>query len=350
MDQQSKSNIWYLQAQLDIQGLVDALQADRAELRKRAAAALRSMGAANAVPALRQALTVEDDEDARASIVIALRTLADDFEDDQDGEDFSPSAQQTLVNRLIEQLQSTNPERVITAAHQLGDLGDKLAVEPLVVIFKDARVSIQVRLAVAEALLKLDSAPVEVSLLAALRHNQWNIRRNGAAILGQLRADWAVEPLARALDDDNAMVRRTARAALKHIDTPEARRCLARYRGQKGRVPHTEREPRNPSATDNEHDPSTEPTLPIAPRDGLLKRIAEKRAHEKSEKDDVPQDEAPDDDWPSALNRSSMGPTRPLRPYWGRPYSSDPDAKTPHDPSDSRPASDAHDHDDDADT
>jgi len=94
-------------------------------------------------------------------------------------------------------------------------------------IFNDSGVSIEVRLAVAEALLKLESAPVEVALLAALRHSDWKIRRNGAAILGQLKAAWAVEPLAKAVRDPHPTVRRTAYAALKHIGTPEARKALA---------------------------------------------------------------------------------------------------------------------------
>ena len=50
--------------------------------------------------------------------------------------------------------------------------------------------------------------------------------RNGAAILGQLKADWAVLPLTRALRDKNDKVRRTAYAALRYINTDEARAAL----------------------------------------------------------------------------------------------------------------------------
>jgi HEAT repeat protein len=73
----------------------------------------------------------------------------------------------------------------------------------------------------------MDSAPVEVSLLGALRSDRWRVRRNAAAILGQLAASWAVKPLAALLTgDDNEVVRKTAHAALRRIDTAEARAAL----------------------------------------------------------------------------------------------------------------------------
>jgi len=75
-------------------------------------------------------------------------------------------------------------------------------------------------------LLKLESAPVEVALLGALRSSEWQVRRNSAAILGQLRAGWAVEPLAKAMFDGNEIVRKTAYAALKRINTPQAQRAI----------------------------------------------------------------------------------------------------------------------------
>ena len=108
---------------------------------------------------------------------------------------------------------------------------DKTAVEPLVVLFNDPRTPTRIRLAVAEALLKLEGAPTEVALLAALRSEDWHIRRNSAAILGQIRATWAIEPLARAaLRDKRNVVRRTARAALRYIGTPQALKALKTIR------------------------------------------------------------------------------------------------------------------------
>jgi hypothetical protein len=75
-------------------------------------------------------------------------------------------------------------------------------------------------------LIKLESAPVEVTLLAALRNPDWRIRRNATAVLGQLHADWAVHPLIAALRDEQEIVRRTAYAALKRIGTTEALQAI----------------------------------------------------------------------------------------------------------------------------
>ena len=89
-------------------------------------------------------------------------------------------------------------------------------------LFRNPLVPTKARLAAAEALLKLESAPAVVTLLGALRRDDWQIRRNAAAVLGQLQASWAVEPLIGALNDAMPIVRKTAAAALRRIGTPDA--------------------------------------------------------------------------------------------------------------------------------
>ncbi|GEM_PF-7073822 len=213
-----------MQANFDIGGLVEALKNSDAGIRRRAAAALRALDAKTAVPALKEALLKEDDSAVLKSLQEAVSAL------DTSEESATPlTPKQVLFNELIGQLQSLASDQVVSAAEQLGELGNKLAVEPLVLLFNNLKAPIQVRLAVAEALIKLESAPVEVALLANLRHPSWHIRRNGAAILGQLKAEWAIEPLGRALFDPHETVRKTATAALKYIGTPEARKILARF-------------------------------------------------------------------------------------------------------------------------
>ena len=300
-------DIWRLQAQLDTPGLVAALNSDNPSRRKRAAAALRAMGAKDSVPALRVALVNEQDPDARASIAAALETLTDEDEVEiLPSEVEAPSMDQTMATRLIQELNRDDQQGLIRAARELGDLGDKLAVEPLVMVFKDARHSIQVRLAVAEALLKLESAPVEVALLANLRNTEWSIRRNGAAILGQLRAEWAVEPLARAMRDPNAVVRRTARAALKNIGTPEARRILARYNAAQSQT----------NASGSGSGSTVGDTQPVAPRGGLLKHIQlrDNEAAQESDKDATGQKPEPSTDQQRDSSRNHLNPTQPLDP------------------------------------
>lgn len=263
MNKDYRPDIWQLQAKLDTQGLVAALKSDDPGIRKRAAAALRALGAVDSIPALRVALANEQDADVRNHLSAALEALQLEAKRTTDTQE--AIVPETPVGKLIAQLRSKDPDDVIKAANGLGELGDKLAVEPLVVLFNDAKVSIQVRLAVAEALLKLEAAPVEVTLLAALRHADWHIRRNGAAILGQLRAEWAVEPLVKALNDPNRIVQKTARAALKHIGTPDALRALGVAEAQFN-LPKTD--DLKPIVTP----PSEKPAVPK----GLLKRFQEK--------------------------------------------------------------------------
>jgi len=224
-----KPDIWQLQSQFNIQGLVRALGHEDKNIRKRAAAALRTMGAKEALPALRVAFSAEEDTNTRMIIATAIEMLKADMPEEEKPPRVATSALSgaSLVERLMERLNSDKPEIITKTVQQLGDLGDKSAVEPLILLFNDHTKTIQVRLSVAEALLKLEAAPVEVALLGNLRHADWHIRRNGAAILGQLRAEWAIQPLARALNDAHPIVRRTARAALKHIGTPESRKALA---------------------------------------------------------------------------------------------------------------------------
>lgn len=223
-----KLDIYQMQSELDIDGLVIALTSDNKDIRRRAAAALKSMGIAQALPALRAAYQAEEDAQTKHAIATAIEMLTHEARNQSETKTHDDiQLGEPKVKRLIRLLQSENAEKIVEAAHGLGDLGDKMAVGALVTLFNDQKQSIHVRLAIAEALLKLESAPVEVALLANLRHPDWHIRRNGAAILGQLKAEWAIQPLAKALKDPHPVVRRTSLAALKHIGTPESRKAVA---------------------------------------------------------------------------------------------------------------------------
>lgn len=244
-----KLNIYQMQSELDIDGLVIALGSDDKDIRRRAAAALRTMKVAHALPALKAAYQEEEDAQTRHTIATAIEMLTIEARK-QTGK--LPAADIPLgesdVKRLIRLLQSEDAEKVVAAARGLGELGDKTAVGSLVTLFNDQKQSIHVRLAIAEALLKLESAPVEVALLANLRHPDWHIRRNGAAILGQLKAEWAIQPLAKALKDPHPVVRRTSLAALKHIGTPESRKAVAQH-SPNSNVQRTVSKPDTPKTT-----------------------------------------------------------------------------------------------------
>ena len=271
-----RPDIWRLQAQLDTEGLIEALGNTDADIRKRAAVALRALGAIDAISILKKLLESESDPDVRAHFVSALESLQE--EANKQNVEAKKVVDTGMLNAgklqdLIEKLNSDDESIVIDSAKKLAELKDKQAVEPLIVLFKDPTVSIKVRLAIAEALLKLESAPVEVALLGALRSPEWRIRRNGAAILGQLRADWAVEPLSKALEDEHEHVRRTAYAALRYIATPEAQDAVkkAMEKAKKRRTARLSTKsittPIKSEATEKKK------TAPTTAQSGLLKRV-----------------------------------------------------------------------------
>lgn len=290
MSDNFKPDIWRLQAQSDIQGLIKALHARDPGIRKRAAAALRTIGAKEAIPALRLAAMNEQDPEVQVAMAAALEAIGEAPEEEPAA---SPTSQEDdRFNTLVAQLKSHSAEEVMKATRDLGELKDKRAVEPLVVLFNDTAQSMQVRYTVAETLLKLESATGEVALLANLRSPEWETRRKAAAILGQLKATWAVTPLAAALQDPHPMVKKTAMAALKHIGTSEAKRALVRLQSSLSGQPI----PRSSPQDD---------TIPAAPRSGLLKRFQKDKPEEQSP---VPSPT------PSPDNPVYTMPTQPLNP------------------------------------
>ncbi|MEP7289616.1 MAG: HEAT repeat domain-containing protein [Chloroflexota bacterium] len=208
-------NIWQLQQKGDIDSLIEALRHTEASVRKNAAAALRAVGAWQAVPALEAALTNEHDWQAHAAITAALQYLDRDIH-------VETMIKQKDIRGLSKMLSSPRHDDIVTASKVLGELGDRHAVESLIMVFRNPLLPNHVRLAAAEALLKLESAPAVVTLLGAMRRDNWQVRRNAAAVLGQLQATWATEPLIALLQDPHQAVRRTAVAALRRIKTPEA--------------------------------------------------------------------------------------------------------------------------------
>lgn len=252
-----RPNIWLLQAQGDVKGLIDALHNSDPDVRKRAAAALRALGAVESVMALRRALETETDDETRNHLDMALNSLLiDQYEAENE------LGQQT--RQLVAQLKSSDPAIILKAAHGLGTLKDKTAVEALVLLFNNTQLPANVRLTAAEALIELDSAPSVVTLLAALRSPAWKIRRSAAGILGQIKANWAVDRLAERLRDENEYVQRTARAALQHIGTPDATKAIDAYDREVKRKTATKPVVKPERVTTSEPQPSAPVEPPIA--------------------------------------------------------------------------------------
>src|SRR5258708_290101 len=167
------------------------------------------------------------------------------------------------VRGLTKMLNSYKTEEIVSACEALGKLGDRMAAEPLVMVFRNPMLPTPARLAAAEALLKLESEPAVVTLLGALRRDNWQVRRNAAAVLGQLQAGWATEALIVALNDPHQAVQRTAAAALRRISTPEAIRAADAFDEIQQHVGTQPLKPLEPAETP----PSTPPTVaaPVEP-------------------------------------------------------------------------------------
>ncbi len=214
-----QSEIWRLQMRSDVGGLVEMLRHKSANIRGRAALALQVIGANAAIPSLQMALMDETDPATRRLFIAVLDDL---FQLALENDAELPAHQHHPIVSLIDQLSGQSHEQIIRAAQQIGERGAKIAAETLVRVFENTGLPSRVRLTAAEALLKLDCAPVEVSLLAGLRHPEFQVRRSAAGVLGQLKAAWAVDALIGVLNDPHDSVRRMAHAALQHIGTPEA--------------------------------------------------------------------------------------------------------------------------------
>jgi hypothetical protein len=202
--------------------LIEALRHPDAGTRRGAAASLRALGAWQAVPALQEALDTEGDGLVHAALTAAIQYLDHDIH-------VEALIKNRDVRGLAKMLSSSRLDDVATACRALGSIGDRQAVEALVMVFRNPMLPDRIRLAAAEALLKLESAPAVVTLLGALRREDWQVRRNAAAVLGQLRATWATEALIRALGDPNPTVRRTVLAALRRIGTSQAMETVNEY-------------------------------------------------------------------------------------------------------------------------
>lgn len=280
MSDQQKPDIWRLQIQWNVRGLVKALKHPDAAIRGRAAQSLQALGAASASAAIKSALDVEQDAAVREHMQAAWRDLGRTPPDST--ATVPPSA---TVEAIIADLRSGDQARVITAAKQAADRRAMPAVETLVVVFNRRQTPLKARLAVAEALLTMASAPVEISLLGALRSPRWQTRYKSAAVLGQLRAEWAVEPLLRCLSDNQRAVRRAAYQALRKINTPEAQRGLAMVRR---RAMRRKREAKPaPEQSDEIKWPSFEhPTIHNAPTRPLDPATLDESPHYRQHKED----------------------------------------------------------------
>jgi HEAT repeat protein len=216
MDDQNFT-IWRLQINKDIPALLILCRHPIPSVRKRAVVSLRALNASSALPDLMKMLIREENPDVREVIGTTIDHLMS-----MEMTGVVPERYKRVV-RLIARLATNHEEQIIPAIQELGELGDLMAVEALMIVFGDRSYTHRTRLEAAEALIKMKSAPTEATLLTALRNkNNAKLRRKAAAVMGQINADWATGALIVALNDPEEIVRTTARAALSAIGNDEA--------------------------------------------------------------------------------------------------------------------------------
>jgi HEAT repeat protein len=112
------------------------------------------------------------------------------------------------------------------AAKALGEIGDAMAMEPLIAALKDPKKD--VRDAAVEAIGKIGGDPRAVVAFAEpLKNGNSIAREEAASSLGKIRHKSAVEHLIPALKDEDCFVRQSAAASLGKIGEPSAVEALA---------------------------------------------------------------------------------------------------------------------------
>ncbi len=296
-----RPNIWKLQAKKDTKGLIQALLYSDPDIRKRAAAALRVLGAVDAVSALREALKSERQPDVRDHLTAALEHLDASF-----AKTASKDRSRDELVRVL--LSSDDAKTLIETSHKLGELGDQLSTEALVTVFRDQLKPDEVRLAAAYALIKLKSAPSVVTLLAGLKKQNWRVRHNSAAVLGQLRATWATDALIETLKDEHPNVRLAAAAALHRFQTKRAMQALVAY--QKRRTGKTKPLPRRPEVVQRQKSSNNDSKrLPEPP----IKRTQVSEAGKPDTNVAPPSERTPTQQKQAAQTQQIQRPVRELR-------------------------------------
>jgi HEAT repeat protein/DNA-directed RNA polymerase subunit RPC12/RpoP len=124
------------------------------------------------------------------------------------------------VNALVAALGSDGPKDRLQAAYQLGQLGNRSAVGPLLKALNDC--NDHVATTAADALGELRAVSAVPKLIWALKEGSESMRGAAAMALGKIAAPEAAESLIAALGDAGTFVRRNAADALGGLDDGRA--------------------------------------------------------------------------------------------------------------------------------
>ena len=150
------------------------------------------------------------------------------------GTDVKKLKQSRNIQGLILALKNRDPKIQYDAAEALGDMGDTMAVEPLVTALKNDEYS-GVRWKAAEALSKIGAPSVE-ALIGTLRHHDDDVRWKAAIALGEIGDPRAIEPLISLLSDEDRFVKSHAALALGAMGEPAVNPLLRALREGDGNL------------------------------------------------------------------------------------------------------------------
>ena len=128
-----------------------------------------------------------------------------------------------IVDHLIESLKDRRWNRRRYACGNLGDIGDRRAVEPLIELLKDID---QVQICSVEALGKIGDKRAVKPLIELLNNGDNFVRKYVANALGYIGDERAVEPLIELLNNGSPRERTCAANALHQIGGERAIKAL----------------------------------------------------------------------------------------------------------------------------
>lgn len=208
-----KPDIKKMEREKDIRGLTRLLKFDQDEsVRREAAFALGKISGPNSEEAERDILEQSIDE-----LINSLKS--DDVKLQKQAARELVDIGKPAVKPILKILKDENWKIRGYASEILGEIGDKEAVQELIVTMGDEMSGVRSKSML--ALVEIDEPSVD-PLINALSNENWQIRHQAAEALGIIGAKKAVNPLIETLNDENSWVKKTAAESLGNIGDKRA--------------------------------------------------------------------------------------------------------------------------------
>jgi len=196
-----------LERKRDVEGLIKALQHKDYLVRKEAARSLKKVGDERAVLPLTKTLKFEEWQ-SDSPILSSVREFS--------AEALSIIGDERAIPHLIQSIREDKDDEVRwRSVYALGKIGDRSVVEVLIEALNSE--SWIVRENAARALGNIGAYEGVDSLISALDDREWRVRKNTVIALGEIDDPDAIRPLLKLLSDEDADVRRKTVDVLAHM-------------------------------------------------------------------------------------------------------------------------------------